>query len=608
MSTIGRWGSALVLLAGLGSVVSGCGGQKGEAASTYKDPHPLPVDTMTVSAPEIGTYGGRFVIGQTSSPKTFNAIMANETSSTDLTQLLFCTLWDFNNGTQQDYPFLAKSVDVSPDGLTWTWHLRHGAAFSDGHPITSEDVLFSFAVAYDSTLHPSIQDLLIVNGKKMEVSAPDSYTVITKIGSPYALMTSAIGSLRIMPKHVLQSAFQNGEYAAAYNSSISPDSLVVSGPWKLKQFVPGEKTVLTRNPYWFGVDAKGHRLPYLDELVFLIAPDQNAAALKFQSGELDGLDNVRPEDFQGYEDRQKKENFTLYDLGPSLNTNFFWFNLNKVRKPTPGKTTGQPYVSATQYAWFSNPVFRRAVSMAIDRDAIIKSVLFGEAVKNWSTSTPANKLWYWPELPHSDFNPEEAKKLLASLGWKDKNGDGFLEDTKGNTIAFTMKTNGDNVIRMQMCNFIKDDLQKVGIKCTPTGVDFNTLITNLREDFQYETILLGLQTGVPPDPGMGQNVWRSSGLTHYWNVKQPKPETAAESKIDQLMTANVGTIDMAERHRTWNEIQKTVNDECFVIWLPTVNAKLPVRNRFGNLQPSVIPHRLLWNIDRVFVKQPNKAA
>ena len=60
---------------------------------------------------------------------------------------------------------------------------------------------------------------------------------------------------------------------------------------------------------------------------------------------------------------------------------------------------------------------------------------------------------------------------------------------------------------------------------------------------------------------------------------------------------------MAERHRTWNEIQKTVNDECFVIWLPTINAKLPVRNRFGNMEPSVIPHRLLWNIDRVFVKQ-----
>src|SRR5262249_16735849 len=327
MTAMRPWGSALLLLAGLGCTIGGCGGTSSNAASTYKDAHALPADTMTFQTAEIGTYGGRFILGQTSGPKSFNAIMANETSTTDVTQLLFTTLADFNNGTQHDTPALAKSWDVTPDGLTWTWHMRHGAAFSDGHPITSEDVLFSFKVAYDATLHPSIQDLLIVNGKPIEVSAPDSYTVVMKIVSPYAMMIPAVGSLRIMPKHILQSSFESGQFASAYNTNISADSLVTSGAWRLKQFVPGEKTVLTRNPYWYGVDAKGHRLPYLDELVFLIVPDQNAAALKFRSGELDGLDNVRPEDYQDYTDRQKQENFTLYDLGPALNTNFFWFNL-----------------------------------------------------------------------------------------------------------------------------------------------------------------------------------------------------------------------------------------------------------------------------------------
>ena len=607
MWTKGRAWMPLALLAGLALVAAGCGGTKGEAASSYKDPHSLPQDTMTVRTAEIGTYGGRFVIGQTSSPKTFNGIMANETSSTDVTQLLYCTLAEFDNATQETFPYLARSFEMSPDGLTYTWHMRRGAKFSDGHPITSEDVLFCFKVAYDDTLHPSVQDLLLVNGKKIDVAAPDSYTVVMKITAPYALMIPAVGSLRIMPKHVLESHYNRREFASAYSSGTAPESLVTSGPWSVKQFVPGEKTVLTRNPYYFGVDAAGHRLPYLDELVFLIAPDQNAAALKFQAGELDGLDNVRPEDYQSYVDRQQKENFTLYDLGPALNTNFFWFNLNKVREPVKGKKLGDPYVESAKYAWFNNPVFRRAVSMAVDREAIIKSVLFGEAVKNWSTSTAGNKTWFWPELPHYDYNPEEAKKLLAGLGWKDSDGDGVLEDNRGRPVSFALKTNGDNTLRMQMCNFIKDDLAKVGIRCTPTGVDFNTLITNVREDFQYDAVLLGLQTGVPPDPGMGQNVWRSSGLTHYWNIKQPKPETAAEAKIDQLMSANVGTIDMAERHRTWNELQKTVNDECFVIWLPTLKAKVPVRNRFGNLQPSVIPHRLLWNIDRVFVKSRQAA-
>ena len=246
--------------------------------------------------------------------------------------------------------------------------------------------------------------------------------------------------------------------------------------------------------------------------------------------------------------------------------------------------------------------------MAVDRDAIIQSVLFGEAVKNWSTSTPGNKKWFTPGVTHFDYNPEEAKQLLAGLGWKDVNGDGFLEDANGRTVNFSLKTNSDNVLRVSMCNFIQDDLAKVGIKCTPTPVDFNTLITNLRQDFQYESILLGLQTGVPPDPGMGQNVWRSSGLTHYWNIKQPRPETAAEAKINALMDENVGTIDSAVRHEAWRQIQNLVNEESWIIWLPTLIAKVPVRNGFGNVHPSVIPHRILWNIDRVFKKPRGQRA
>jgi ABC-type transport system substrate-binding protein len=85
--------------------------------------------------------------------------------------------------------------------------------------------------------------------------------VVTKIGSPYALIDPAIGSLRIMPKHILESVYDKGDYAAAYNTSISPDSLVTSGPWKLKQFVQGEKTVLTRNPYWFGSTRRATACP-----------------------------------------------------------------------------------------------------------------------------------------------------------------------------------------------------------------------------------------------------------------------------------------------------------------------------------------------------------
>jgi peptide/nickel transport system substrate-binding protein len=370
----------------------------------------------------------------------------------------------------------------------------------------------------------------------------------------------------------------------------------------LKQYVPNEKTVLTRNPHWYGVDARGQRLPYLDELVFVIVPDQNTAALKFEAGEVDALDDVKPENYQRYEKGQKAGNYTFYDRGASLNTNFFWFNLNRVRDAKSGKKIGSTYESAAQYSWFSNRDFRKAVSKAIDRDAIIRSVYYGQAVKNWSTATPGNAGWYTPDVVHYDYDLEGARKLIAGLGWKDRNGDGFVEDAQGNPVRFSIKTNSSNMLRVNTCTFIKDDLAKIGIQCDPAPLEFNTLITNLRTDFQYEGILLGLQSGVPPDPGMGQNVWKSSGLTHYWNIKQPKPETEAEARIDRLIEQNVTTIDPAERKRTWTEMQNTLNEECFVEWLPTLIYKVPIRNRFGNLHPTVIPHRILWNIDRVFVK------
>ena len=593
--------TAIVLGGGL--LAAGCGGQAGMAGSAYRDEIPLPQDTLTMEMAEIGRHGGRFVLAQTNPPRTFNTIMGNESSTFDVTDgRLFTTLVDFNNATQEMRPQLAKSWEVSPDGKISTWHLRRGAAFSDGHPITAEDILFSFEVYMDDTLHVSLYDFFKPYGRKFKVSAPDSYTVVIETAGPYAMLVPVVGSVYIMPKHMLGAAYYSGRFASAYSVSTPPESVVGSGPWKLKQYVANEKTVLTRNPYWCGVDAKGQRLPYLDELVFVIVPDQNTAALKFEAGEVDALDDVKPENYQTYESGQQKGNFTFYDLGPSLNTNFFWFNLNRARDTKAGKKLGQIYVDPVKYAWFSNRDFRKAVSKAIDRDAIIKSVYYGHAVKNWSQSTPGNKIWSTSDIVHYDYDPEGAKALITGLGWRDRNRDGVVEDTQGHPIRFSLKTNSSNVMRVATANFIKDDLAKIGIQVDATPLEFNTLITNLRVDFQYESILLGLQSAVPPDPGMGQNVWRSSGLTHYWNIKQPKPETAAEARLDQLMDQNVLTMDLAERKRVWKEMQNLVNEECFIEWLPVMVYKVPIRNRFGNVHPTVIPHRIIWNIDRVFMK------
>ena len=599
--------AAFVILA---LAVSGACRRTTNEAATYKDAIAPPEEPLIKQLPVAGRYGGRFVLGKANNPRTFNAMMANETSSTDITDRLFGFLVDFNLATQQYEPGLAKSWEVSPDGVTWTFHLRKGAAFSDGHPITAEDVLFSFEVVYDATLHPARQEMLQSEGQNFTLTAPDPYTVVINTRKPHAGLLDALcpGSLPILPKHVLEGPYKNGSFASAYNVSTPPEHVVSSGAWRLSQYVTNEKTVLVRNPYHYAFDQNKQRLPYLDELVIVVVPDQDAADLKFRAGGVDAIDDVKPENYGWYEQNQEKGNFTLYTLGASQATHMMWFNLNKVQppvrgaKPTHGKRLGEPFVDPVKYGWFNNADFRRAVSMAIDRDAIIKGAFFGYGEKNWSQSTSTNTEWHSPDIVKHDYDPDRSRTLLAGMGLRDADGDGVLEDARGNQVSFTLKTNSSNALRLSMANFIRDDLAKIGVRMTLAPVDFNTFISNIINDFQYEAGLLGFQSSVPPTPFGGQNLYRSSGESHQWFIRQQTPATPQEARIDVALNEMLTTQDRRLQKERWKEIQNIINDQAWMIWLPVSTIKVPVSNRFGNVQPSVMAHRSLWNIDRVFLK------
>lgn len=600
---------SVVILVVLAVGAGGCR-RRATQVSEYRDAIPPPAEPLTIDAPEIGRHGGRFVLARAVGPKTFNGLIASETSSLDITNQLFTFLVKYDNARQEFVPGLAKTWAVAGDGITWTFNLRKGAAFSDGRPITADDVLFTFQVLYDDVVHPVGQEMFKVGGQKFKVTAPDPYTVVINTGSPHSGLIDGLVALAIVPKHVLEPAYKSGDFSSAYNVGMPPDQIVTSGAWRVIRHVPGEQVVLGRNPYYFGFDKNKQRLPYLDELVYLVVPDQDAADLRFRSGGVDGLDDVKPENYRWYEENQASGAFRLHNLGAALSSNIVWFNLNRVQpplkgqKPVAGKRVGEPYAAPAKYEWFNTPVFRRAVSMAIDRDAMIKSIFFGHGEKNWSQSTSSNREWHSPDLIKWDYNPEEAKRLLASLGFLDANGDGVLEDRAGNEVAFTLKTNSGNVLRIGMANFIRDDLAKVGIRMTLTPIDFNTLIANIRSDFQYEAILLGFQSGVPPTPHNGQNVWRSSGESHNWFIRQQKPATQEEARIDRLLDDMLTNQDRQAQKNDWKEIQNILNDQSWFVWLPTLQVQLPVSTRFGNLQPSILPHRIIWNIDRVFVKAP----
>ena len=379
---------------------------------------------------------------------------------------------------------------------------------------------------------------------------------------------------------------------------------MTSGPWKLASYTHRERTVLVRNPYWFGVDRAGRRLPYLDQLVVVDVPEQNTANLKFQAGEVDALPTAIPENYSWYEQHAREGRFTCDDVGPSLAVSYLWFNLTRVRDAKPGKPVGSPEVDPVKFAWFNNVAFRRAVSKAIDRDAMIASVYYGSAIKSWSSATPGNTVWYTPDLAHDDYDPAEAMRLLAGLGFRDRNGDGTLEDRDGRPVTFILKTNSSNLSRVAMANFVRDDLAKVGIRVVLSLIDFNTFLTNVNRDYQYDAAILGLAFA-GPDPVHHERLWRSSSIFHQWNNLQAKPETPEEARIDSLLDVMARATDQAKRMASWRELQGIANERAWLIWLPAQVVKIPVRDRIGNMRPTGLSLGLAgvaWNSELLYVR------
>ncbi len=555
-----------------------------------------PEDPLLSDCPTPGKYGGRMVVGVRNAPKTFNQITANETSTTDVTNRMYSALIFYNNATGKTEPDLAKSWEKSADGRTYTFHLRKGLRFSDGSPLTSADVVFSNSVVYDPKVHPSVAELMKIGGKPFDVSAPDPLTVVYRLPESYALFLTAVGSVYIMPKARLEKALAEGRFESEYGVNTRPADLVSSGPFRLKSYAPNERVTLEPNPHFYMVDQKGLRLPYIDELVYVISGDQNADLLKFESKETDAMDIPRASDYTRLQKGQAGGNFKLYDLGTDLRTNFYWFNLNL---KADGKT---PYLDPVKYRWFSNPNFRRALAIGVNQQKIIRLAFQGQAVPNWGPSTAGNKEWYDPNAKQYPYDVKRAKEMLAKEGFLDRNKDGWIEDGQGQKVTFTILTNADNNYRQTMCALLKSDFKALGVDLVVSPIDFNLLISKIRESRDYEAVLLGLASGVPPDPALGQNVWKSSGKTHFWYIEQPRPSTPWEAQVDSLVGAMVKVDQYPVRKKIWDRIQEIVTDQCVFTYLPSERGFCVIRNRFGNLRPTVVPHKVLWNVHQIYLK------
>ncbi len=584
--------SVMLLLVSL--LVPACRGKAGEtrargAGAAPKDALVLPVQ---------GRPGGRLVYVMTAEAKSFNWVTANDASSRQVTFQILGDLIHVNRLTQQVEPALAKSWEASPDGTMYTLHLREGVKFSDGQPFTVEDVLFTFQVYQDPKVNSTQRALLNIDGKPLKVEKIDSHTVRFIFPRSHGPALRAFDEIGILPRHILEKAYQEGRLDKVWTLAEDPRNIVGVGPFRVQKVIPGQHIILERNPYYWKVDSTGMELPYLDELDFEVVPDLNAATLQLMSGAIDILDKVLPDDYETLKKSQAGKRYVLINAGPSLEYLFLVLNQNTGKNPANGK----PAVDQERLRWFTNPGFRRALSHAIDRSAIVNLVYQGTARPIFSQTSPGNKIWYNPQVSQYPFDLGQAKALLAEAGFRLRGSDGSLLSPSGARVAFTLITNADNLERTKIANMIQADLGKLGIRVQLQSMEFNALVGKLLQTRDYEAAIMGLGGG-DSDPGGEMNVWLSGGALHLWHEGEESPATPWEARIDELMKHQMSTTDLALRERDYAEVQKIVSEQLPIIPLVSRDILVAASDRVGNITPAVMAPYTLWNSDQLYLRR-----
>jgi peptide/nickel transport system substrate-binding protein len=544
---------------------------------------------------EIGHAGGRAVVSLRAEPRTLNPLTAADAPSRELIGAMQADLIHINRATQLTEPSLAKSWKVSPDGLQYTLVLRKGLHFSDGQPLDTDDVVFTMRAYLDENVHATQRDLLIVGGKPITVRKLDASTVVFQLAKPYGAGERLFDGLAILPRHLLEKSYLEGKLAQSGTLSTPGNQWAGAGPYRLKEYIPGQKLVLERNPFYWKSDAKGNTLPYLDELVFLFVASADAQVLRFQSGETDMISRLGAENFSVLSRQQ--HGYTMTDAGPGLEYNFLFFNLNALGdKASPA--------AAQRSRWFHEVKFRQAVSAAIDRDAIVRLVYQGRGAALWGPVTPGNRRWINTTVAHPARSLEQARALLKEAGFvlkTDVNGEPSLVDADGKAVEFSILASSSNADRTKMAAIIQDDLKELGMHVQVVPLEFRSLIDRVTQTKEYDACVLGLAS-FDADPNSDLNVWLSSGGTHLWNPSQAHPATPWEAEIDGLMEQQLATPSFEQRKKLYNRVQQILADYQPMIFLASPDILTGAKNNIGNFRPAVLEPYVLWNVEQLFVR------
>ena len=540
-------------------------------------------------SPATGTREREIVASIHAGPRTFNGLISRDPATEVLTLLTQGRLVRINRATFEMEPWLAEAWESSADGRTHTLHLRSGVTWSDGAPFSAADVLFSLEAVYDPKVESALAGSLTAGGQPLRATAPNPQEVVITFEAPSGPGLRLLDGLPILPKHKLEAALAAGTFAAAWNTGTPPADLVGTGPFVLREYQPGRRVVLDRNPRYWRTAEDGTTLPYLDRIVLQFVPDQNAELLRIQSGETDLTSGeLRQEDYAPIRRAAEEGRLRLIELGVGPDADAFWFCLK------PDATRADPRAVFVQ-----RPEFRKAISHAVDREAFAETVFLGAAVPVWGPVTPGNTRWFWPDVPRYPPDEARARALLRSIGLEDRDGNGVVEDDSGTEARFTVITERGIGWYERGTAVLREELGRIGIALDIAPLEFGAMTQRLLacdyDAMYYRPVAASL------DPAGNMDFWLSSGSAHYWNLAQRTAETEWEQRIDTLMLEQAATLDPDRRRQLFDVVQRIFAENLPVLYFAVPRMYYAHSPRLLGVVPSVLRPPVLWNADSLSV-------
>jgi peptide/nickel transport system substrate-binding protein len=528
-----------------------------------------------------GKRGGDVNFALDDSPRSFFYYGGIDSNTGTVVSQVFDGLIEYNLATMQVEPALAKSWRVSSDGKVWDFRLRQGVRWHDGVELTADDVIFTYTqIVTNPQARGTDAAEFMFDGVPTIFEKIDRYNVRFTLNKPNGAFLQKLRKY-IMPKHLLLKYSTEGGAAQAdinqaWLTDVEPSSVVGTGPFMLRSYIPGQKVGLIRNPNYWKTDARGGALPYLDKINFLIINGTAAQAAQFFSGALD-ISTISGAQYPDFITRVAAG----ADFKVVRSTSF----LGSVPNWSFNFDTANPELASV----FSNLSFRKAMQLSLNRDRIIETVYNGQATLP-GHGVSRNSIFYLNTTKYlGNFDLQTAGKQLDLLGLQDTNGDGIREFKSGKNLEFTLTFGSDSIVWSAISVILQNDLKKLGILVSLRGVPSSTLLTVARGR-DWESIMLAI--GNQPDPDLRKAIWQPGAALYYWHQStQPTTPNAPpnsskmqgwERQMYVVLEKASTETDVGQRRIHYGQWQVLMAKYLPVIMIAQSPSLAAVRGNIGN--------------------------